>query len=298
MHEGWALIAGFGALLFLCVVYWVMSGEGGNNPLEIVTGADGRPSTSKLQIFVWTIVVVFAYVALQVHRFSFGFYNGLPNGIPQNVAIALGLSATTWVTAKAITSSQDKNGTVNKNHRPAAGIGAIFQDDAGYPDLGKVQLLVWTVIALAVFLTQVIHQLHVQPTKDTGGMPDIDNTLMILMGLGQGAYLGKKLVTTDPMRVTSINPTSGPVGTSITLGGSAFGTEQGGSKVTIDGALFPGEVDWTENQLKFTFPELDPKTRTAWEKPTQTVDIGVISIQSPAMTRKPSTVQFTVTEPS
>jgi putative Ig domain-containing protein len=83
---------------------------------------------------------------------------------------------------------------------PTGKLGAIFQDDNGSPDLSKIQMVGWTLIALAAYLINVahqIHQIHHNPGADLS-LPDIDAALMVLMGLAQGTYVGKKLVSTNP----------------------------------------------------------------------------------------------------
>jgi hypothetical protein len=79
----------------------------------------------------------------------------------------------------------------------------IFADDSGLPDLGKVQLVLWTLIAVGVFLSEVFALIQnpncprFDPKASSSacnlGLPDIGQTLMILMGLGNGAYIGKKI---------------------------------------------------------------------------------------------------------
>ena len=67
-------------------------------------------------------------------------------------------------------------------------------------DLSKVQMIGWTLIAVGSYIINVIHQIdqiHTNPNY-VSQLPDIDAALMVLMGLAQGAYLGKKLVTTEP----------------------------------------------------------------------------------------------------
>jgi hypothetical protein len=46
-------------LLVLWVLYWVLAQNA--NPMEVVRGADNRWSTSKLQFFLWTVMVIFSY---------------------------------------------------------------------------------------------------------------------------------------------------------------------------------------------------------------------------------------------
>jgi hypothetical protein len=74
----------------------------------------------------------------------------------------------------------------------------IFRDFTGSADLGKVQVVLWTFIAVGIFLCGVVTAInHPAPCVASGacgqGMPDIGQTLMILMGLGHGAYIGNKI---------------------------------------------------------------------------------------------------------
>ena len=69
------------------------------NPWKLVEGADKRPSTSKFQWWLWTVVVIFAYVAIYASRVNLNHFEALSE-IPQNVLIALGMSAGTMAVAK------------------------------------------------------------------------------------------------------------------------------------------------------------------------------------------------------
>ncbi len=80
-----------------------------------------------------------------------------------------------------------------------------MEDDDGAPDLGKIQLLAWTFIAVAVYLFSLSQQIALrEPLRlltelpNVSSLPDIDGTLMALMGLGQGGYLGKKIAELGP----------------------------------------------------------------------------------------------------
>jgi hypothetical protein len=176
------------------------------HPWALVIGEDGRPSTSKFQMLVWTAAVVFAFLAIYQIRFSAGYSQEVP-GLPDNLLIAMGISVATAVSAKSIAVSSQAKSTATAAAAAAAGLPAapakppsksgIFADDSGAPDLGKVQVVLWTVIAVAVFLTKVFSVIHSPDTPPGSlaqqGLPDISPTLMILMGLGHGAYIGNKI---------------------------------------------------------------------------------------------------------
>ena len=241
----------FGILVLLWILYRVLTGEW--NPFKMVRGADGRPSTSKLQFWLWTIVALFSYVAFYSARVNNGNYGAIEE-YPVNLLIAMGLSVITATAAKGITVSYLQSGNLVKTNAgpETAGAGQVLKNDDGTLDLSKIQMLAWTLIAIGVYLINVANAIK---HNQLGTLPDIDSPLMVLMGLGQGAYLGKKLVTTDVPRITSITPQDGAAGTLIILQGDTFGKEQNGSLVTIDGQAMTAPVDsWSDTEIKFKLP--------------------------------------------
>jgi hypothetical protein len=140
-------------------------------------------------------VVIFAYAAIYSLKFEAHRFEAIDE-IPKNVLIAMGMSVISAAAAKGITVSYISTGRITKPTVPSSSssFGAIFQDDAGFPDLSKIQMIAWTFIAIATYLIAVGSKIH---QRDYSSLPDIDSALMVLMGLGHGAYLGKKLVTQD-----------------------------------------------------------------------------------------------------
>jgi hypothetical protein len=112
---------------------------------------------------------------------------------------------------------------------------------------------------------------------------------MVLMGLGQGAYLGKKLVTTDTPRLTGLTPSSGPVATSVTISGLSFGEGQNGNVITIDGApnIAPA-TSWHDTQINFNIPTTHPNGAPV--SPGQRLEIGLIINGQESANRLPFTV--------
>ena len=181
------------------------------HPWALVIGEDGRPSTSKFQMMVWTAAMVFSFLAIYQIRFSSGFGQDLP-ATPTNLLIAMGISVATAVSSKSIAVGSQTRSDAANAAAAAAGVpvaddpvcqSGIFADDEGKPDLGKVQVVLWTVIAVGVFLSNVFALIHshcaphIDPQTKVAtfplGLPDISQTLMILMGLGNGSYIGKKI---------------------------------------------------------------------------------------------------------
>ena len=185
-------VVGVVTVLLLWLLYKVASGGTIGSLYE---GNDGRPSTSKFQYFVWTAVVVFAYAAIYCLKLEAHHFDAI-NEIPKNVLIAMGMSVISAAAAKSITVSYISTGRITKSQEPSgsSSFAAIFQDDSGFPDLSKVQMIAWTFIAIVTYLIAVGSKIH---QRDYSSLPDIDSALIVLRGLGHGAYLGKKLVTQD-----------------------------------------------------------------------------------------------------
>ncbi len=180
--------------------------------LSLVTGFDKRYSNSKTQVTVWFFILFSSYIAttiLRIKEGGFDFVGGVT--IPQNLLILSGLSSFTFVTAKGIT--QSKVDEAEKNTRKPQkedakvppSLANLFQDDDCNVDLGDFQMIIVTLLAVAVYIIQVISFLSTVELRHTVSLPDLDSTILSVFGLGQGAYLVKKAIAplipiTDPAK--------------------------------------------------------------------------------------------------
>lgn len=250
-------VAGALALGFIWFTYVAATGHWGI--WNSVRGEDGRASTSRFQVSLWTAVVVFSWVAIAIKGFD---PTHLPQ-IPQNMLIALGISVGTGAAAAAVTSSNVATGKEVKVPASEQGMAPLFQSDTGLPDIGKIQLISWTFIAVAVYLGAVsLYLADSSKFVDAAGdrmLPDIDPGLMALTGLGSAAYLGKKLVTTAGTYIGTISTNRAFVGEQITLTGRNFGSTQDGGRVVIDGTpIETPAATWTDTMVKIAIPETKP----------------------------------------
>jgi hypothetical protein len=209
---GWkwaAILIGLGVLVLL--EFAVFLGSGSWNPWKIVVGEDGRVSTSKFQWFLWLMVVLFAYVTLWVIRARGGDYSALPD-IPVNVMTVLGFSTGTAAIAKGIAVANAPRRAAAAAAKavapgstpagpppplaPPAGKpaqGLLVDDSTNLPDIAKVQMVGFTFVALGIFLATLFHQIASNPVATA--LPDIDSSLLVLMGISQGGYLAKKITS-------------------------------------------------------------------------------------------------------
>ncbi len=270
-----AVLIGLAVLVLLYLITAVASGHW--NPWKLVEGADGWASTSKLQWLLWIVVILFSYTALWVLRAEQGHYSAIGQ-VPVNVLTVLGFSTGTAAAAKGITSAYVQGNRVSKPTPPAGGTAptgpkaGILNDDTGAPELAKIQVMGFTLVAIGIYLATVSHQIvsHAAITS----LPDIDTSLLVLMGISQGGYLGKKLVTFGSPALYATDPPTAAPGTSVTLKGASLGASPAGSLLTLNGAQIPF-TRWSDSTIVFDVPGTEPATNAAWNPP-QKVQLAVV----------------------
>jgi hypothetical protein len=188
----------------------------------------------------------------------------------------LGLSAATAVTAKGITVGYVDSGKVDKSPANGDGTkGGLLKDDSGFPELAKVQLMGFTIIAVGIFLATLVHQIRSNPVQTQ--LPDIDTSLLVLMGLSQGGYVGKKLVSiVTPILYALPAPSSARSGDTVTLQGASLGQNQTTSQLLLDGQPVPA-ANWSDTSIEFRVPDTYPAGPAGGAWPTSVkmaVDVG------------------------
>jgi hypothetical protein len=202
------------------LLYYLISGL---HPLRLIVGEDNRYSNSKFQVALWFFVLIATYIATFGLRAFAGVIGQI--GIPEHLLLLSGMSAFTYAAAKGITTSKVndaqargiadpkkaaaspsllRNLTHDDGVAPAAaapaGPGAplhlLHAGKLPSPDLGDAQMVIVTLLAVAVYSYVVLHFMGM-PDKlyaATANLPDVDSTILSVFGLGQGAYITKKAV--------------------------------------------------------------------------------------------------------
>jgi hypothetical protein len=159
----------------------------------LVLGDDGRASTSKLQATLWTLAILWALVALLAGAGVDAFAKALGGEhLREEYLLLLGGPFAAAIAAKAVTTRQTLDDPGAKPHKPAdlpSGLAArlteVFTNDDGSVDLGDLQYTAFTIVALAYFAWAFIND----PAQ---GLPAIPGTLLVLVGVSQATYVGKK----------------------------------------------------------------------------------------------------------
>lgn len=181
---------------------------------KLVTGADNRISTSKVQMVIWTFAVAATILALIAQDWV-----GLDEGFDQLESldfeafgpylILLGGPFAAAISAKALVSGQvEKEESTKPPGEPKAS--QVFTNDAGSADLVDCQYLLFNLIALIYFVGAFVGS----PEE---GLPTIPTFLYVLTGASALGYVSNKAIPSGVPKIQSISPATVRPGEEVTV---------------------------------------------------------------------------------
>lgn len=286
---GVALIAAGGVVAVLGIVELITRAAHSSFITTVIVGDDGRTSTSKTFILMWTLLVAWGLLALLIAGEFVGLHACLTAavtgttprchgdgigllqrgwthfvhaGLSGGYLVLLGVPATAGVAAKGITQARVQGGGGVKMPRPPrspnflARVAEIFSDDNGTTDLADFQYLVFNLITAAYFISQFLN-----PKGD--GLPIIPDTLLGLTSVSAALYVGKKAVTRTQPSVTGVFPAPLRDGQPFTIIGTGLTVDPSSptsatAQVTIDGVLATAVAESGGNLTAVAPPNVAP----------------------------------------
>ena len=179
--------------------------------LSMIRDRYGYPSLSLFQFFLWTVVISFGFLSIYLIRISEGVYEPPIEEIPFSILILMGISTAVPIgKARMLTGLEEGKGRKTKNvsteeDERGKKFSSILQDKKGKATLPKFQMFIWTWIAIIIYLTIMFSSVSDLDEREEADFeqkecqenkyicltfPDIDPSLVVLMGLSQTAYLG------------------------------------------------------------------------------------------------------------
>lgn len=135
-------------------------------------GGGERPfSLARVQMVWWFTIVFINYVVLWLTMHE------LPH-IPASVLGLIGMAGGTALVAASVDNSR------NEPLQASAGFWKDITTDAHGATLPRLQQIIWTLLFGLVFIQQMLTKLS---------MPDFDSSVLVLMGISAGTYLGFKV---------------------------------------------------------------------------------------------------------
>jgi hypothetical protein len=128
-------------------------------------------SLARTQMLLWTILVVGSFVLIWS-------VTGEMNTIPGSILILMGISIATALCARSIGDPQPNDAPTTGNFMKDIMTGSSDNE------LHRLQIVIWTIVLAIIFINSVYENL---------AMPDFNGTLLTLMGISSGTYIGFKL---------------------------------------------------------------------------------------------------------
>lgn len=216
-------------VMFLLFLFIVIAGHGvAGRPSGFMIDERNKMTLSRLQLILWTVVVLSAYLTVVLARIPSQGINALSVAIPPELWWLLGISTTSMVGSPLILSNKKKQ-TVAEEEKarnvrllkaelpaPEAGqepvwaIGAVvvyaspeqarfadlFRGDetgnATSLDLGKVQMFLFTIVIVLSYAFVLAKDFPVLGT--TANLPPLDDGMIALLGISHAGYLSHKAV--------------------------------------------------------------------------------------------------------
>jgi len=138
-------------------------------------------SLSRVQLAAWTVIIASSYIYLQ-------FCKGPCNitEVNQTALILMGIGAGVTVVGAAIDNREIQNNAPRHQNFPSDGfLLDILSDNQGI-SIHRFQNVVWTVIAMIVYLNKVYI------IKTECALPELSGTLLALTGISSATYLALK----------------------------------------------------------------------------------------------------------
>jgi len=180
----------------------------------LVTGYDGRRSTSKTITFAWTFVVAWMLITIGfVAARSGASFTDLLHNTPSLYLVLLGGPYAAAILAKVTVSSGVQAGRIQKPPATSTGPADIVSNDTGSTDLYDFQYTLFNLVALLI----VIFLFGAHPGKGFPGIPDF---LAILTGGSALAYTVNKGVTSNAPSISDVQPQTSRVGDSVRVTGT------------------------------------------------------------------------------
>jgi len=188
-------------------------------------------SLSRTQAVVWTMLILSGYFVMALVRMKHGEAAPLNVAIDSKLWILMGISVTSLIGTPFLLSDKrkkdpadqaidkasaalkeppaqidaDRQGTLYANASAAdARLTDLFQGEevgnTAYIELSKIQMFLFTLIAAAVFASQLWNQFANVTTADLSHMPQLPEGLIALLGISHAGYLGNKSVDHTPVQ--------------------------------------------------------------------------------------------------
>ena len=153
-------------------------------------------SLSRVQMFLWTVLVLSAYLTAALSNVGLGSQTPLSISVPQTLLQAMGLSTLSLVAAPAVLHGV-KKGTVTVKRKPADSrwtdlVRGEETANSASIDLAKLQLLLVTIVLVLGYAVVLGHAYVDEHNVFVTSLPKIDAAFVVMLGISHVGYLATK----------------------------------------------------------------------------------------------------------
>jgi voltage-gated potassium channel Kch len=153
-------------------------------------------SLTSFQFHTWTIVFLFSLLWVYLVRVQGGLLVPIP-ALPTETLALMGINTASALGSAAIAISHPTEPTEEDEKHKDSFWYMLYLD--GSPDLSRVQLFAWTVLSVIIYVAILFTQMFGHYIWGLGPIslqsltiPNVDPSLVILMGLSHSAHIGVK----------------------------------------------------------------------------------------------------------
>lgn len=147
------------------------------SPSALRDARHGLYSLGKSQMAFWGLLVMLSFVGVWL-------LTGAMERIPEQVLTLLGISGATGLSAIVINNGKEPKNGAKPPPQPTQGFWRDICNDGNGLSFHRMQVVAWTIFLGLVFVRSVVNVMS---------MPEFPETLLVLMGISNGVYLGFKI---------------------------------------------------------------------------------------------------------
>jgi hypothetical protein len=164
-----------------------------------------RVTLGRLQMLLWTILVLSAYMAAALANIGRNAGKPLNVDIPSELWLTMGISTASLVAAPAALQYKERRFQKSRLHNWPHEADSRFSDlfrgeevsDREHLDLGKVQMFLFTVVLVLGYALAVADMLG-DSTAPFTSLPAVDEGVVTLLAISHAGYLAKKAAPSAP----------------------------------------------------------------------------------------------------
>lgn len=227
VSRGFSRLPIWGAIASLLLLFVLVAGHGYNGLLRgALVDSQNRISLSRLQLVVWTVLVLSAYTAMSLWNLGQGDSDPLSIAIPQDVWVLLGISTTSLVGTGLIQSNKKNEPTnqtelarnadlldidpakvtaqgqlvAKKSPKDASWADLFEGEETGNwatLDIAKIQMFFFTLVLVLAYAVALAAKFN--GTEATlHGFPPFSDSMLALLAISHAGYLANKAVPHTP----------------------------------------------------------------------------------------------------